>query len=180
MVWTAPMTAAASNTMTASQYNTHVRDNFLELGVAKLSGVNGTMVVAGTNNITPRYVNGSEIISTDQSTTSATYTDLATVGPIVTATTGTNALVIWAASIYNSLSDVSSTCSYEISGATTRLADTSLELSRDGMSTSGRMRAGMMHFRTDLVAGSNTFKMKYKVASGTGSFQYRQIIVIPF
>lgn len=35
MAWTAPMTASANGTLTAAQFNTHVRDNLLETETAK-------------------------------------------------------------------------------------------------------------------------------------------------
>lgn len=35
MAWTSPLTATANGTLTAAQYNTHARDNFLEMEPAK-------------------------------------------------------------------------------------------------------------------------------------------------
>lgn len=35
MAWTAPLTAALNGTLTAAQFNTHVRDNLLETEAAK-------------------------------------------------------------------------------------------------------------------------------------------------
>lgn len=180
MVWTSPMTAVAGNTFAASQYNLYVRDNLLESGVAKLTAANGTFVTDSANSVAARYPVGSAIVTTDQSTTSASYIDLATPGPSVTLTTGTDAIIIWAARLYNSLAEYAVYCSYEVSGASTFSPDSSVSLIRDGMGTSGRQRAGMMQARTNLTPGINTFTMKYKVfSSGTGSFAFRQIIVIP-
>jgi FtsP/CotA-like multicopper oxidase with cupredoxin domain len=140
------------------------------LGEDLALGVEAT-VLAHKTAATP----SSATIATSQTTTSSTYTNLTTPGPSVTVTTGTTALVTITARMRNSAVNLTR-MSYDISGATAISADDtrSLEIESDGW-----MRASMTHRQTGLTAGSNTFKAEYRVAAGTGTFEDRQIIVIP-
>lgn len=121
-------------------------------------------------------------VDTSQTTNSGTYTDLATSGPTVTATTGTQALVIIGGRI--SIPNINGNVymSFAVSGATTiAAADTYAEWST---SPGGEHEAGkQMSYAsviTGLNAGSNTFTAKYKSSGGvTSTFSNRQIIVIP-
>ena len=78
------------------------------------------MVLFPTETIAAPAVPSSGVVATSQTTTSASYTDLSTSGPAVTATvSGTSALVMLTANISNST--VGSNCfmGVDISGATT-------------------------------------------------------------
>lgn len=182
MAWTAPMTAVANTAFTAAQFNTHVRDNLLETSPAKATAgvtTGSHLVKSGTNQVAFR-TSSSASVNTQQSTTSTSYTNLATNGPAVTVTTGTRALVIFNASITNSSTN-SSFASVGVTGATSISAvDDYAIRHRDGTGTGGEEQMGRAHFFTTLTAGSNTFTMKYRVIGGTGSFDNREIIVIPF
>jgi len=117
-------------------------------------------------------------VATSQTTTSTSYTDLATSGPAVTVTTGTKALVIITSEIVNSNGGAYSNMSYAVSGATTISAlDTISLMFRQDSDTTIRYRASAASVVT-LTAGSNTFTAKYRVSSGTGTFQDRTIFVI--
>lgn len=114
-------------------------------------------------------------VTTSQTTTSTTYTDLATAGPSVTLTTGTKALVILSATMYAS-GAAETRMSFSVSGASTIAVDDKWAL-WGHQQTAGSSRAYLL---TGLTAGSNTFTAKYNVSSGsvTGYFVYRSIAVI--
>lgn len=182
MAWTAPMTAVANTAFTAAQFNTHVRDNLLETAPGKATaGVsNGSLLAkSGTNAIAWRTPSQATV-STLQSTTSTSYTNLSTSGPAVTVTTGTRALVIISCSLQNNSTN-SSYMSYAVSGATTVAATDAVAIRhRDGSGSSGEEQMSRAYLHTSLTAGSNTFTAKYRVIGGTGSYQNRDITVIPF
>jgi hypothetical protein len=116
-------------------------------------------------------------VATGQTTTSGTYTDLATAGPAVTLTTGTKALVIISTELLNSTgSGVSA--SFAISGATTLAANDANRLTLGGSSASVSIKASIAILVDTLTAGSNTFTMKYRTGGGTATFTNRFICVI--
>lgn len=114
-------------------------------------------------------------VATSQTTTSTTYVDLATVGPTVTLTTRTLALVIVTAFLENSAGTNDSRMSFAISGATT-LAASDLTALRHVGTSGARMSTVAL---VALTAGSNVFTAKYKVSGGTGTFVNRDLIVVP-
>ena len=119
-------------------------------------------------------------VSSEQSTTSTSFTDLATAGPAVTLTTGTKALVIVSARIrlQGGYGD-NAYMGYAVSGASTVAAAqaTSLSNSIDNSSYYSKVRASAATITT-LTAGSNTFTAKYSTDGNTGYYTDRQIIVI--
>ena len=120
---------------------------------------------------------GSATVATDQSTTSATYTDLSTAGPAVTLTTGTKALVIISIEGENDTINTSTFASVAVSGATTIAASDTIAMKwtlRENIEN----RFSVATRFTTLTAGSNTFTVKYRTAAGTASFGDREIIVI--
>lgn len=116
-------------------------------------------------------------ISTDQSTTSTSYADLATPGPAVTVNIGANgaALVIIQGGPYGAATQ--KIMSYAISGANTASPVDEKGVRNDNAAYQGGMTA--VSLLTGLTAGSTTFTCKYKTASGTANFYNRTIIVIP-
>lgn len=114
-------------------------------------------------------------VATSQTTTSTAYVDLATVGPTVTLTTRTKALVILTAYFENSAGANDCRMSFEISGATTLAASDANSIRHVGASGT-RMSAAAL---VTLNAGSNVFTAKYKVSAGTGTFINRDLIVVP-
>lgn len=156
MSWGTPIIHSVGDVLTAADWNTSSND---------LSFLAGT---ASAN------------ILTVETTTSTTYTDLATVGPAVTLTTGANALVIVTASLSNSGSAVSNfnLMGYAVSGASTVAATDNTALSATSNPANSETQMSMATV-VGLTAGSNTFTAKYKVGAGTGSFSRRVITVIP-
>jgi hypothetical protein len=181
MAWSTPMTAISNATFTAAQFNASVRDNLLETAPAKATAAGQMFVSTAANTIaarTPgRFTNG-----TAQSTASLTYTDLATVGPAYSVTTGTSALVIVSAAIGNSVAGGGGLMSFAVSGATPTIAASDDRALRNISSTaSATSTLSKVHLQIGLTPGSNTFTAKYAAAiGGTASFQFRELCVIPF
>lgn len=176
MVWTAPMTAIANSVFTAAQFNTFVRDNLNETAPAKATTASGYFVTTGTNLITERVPQFDEVLATE-TTTSVTFTDLATPGPSVTTTTGSIALVAVTGSIMNSNAGSFSLISPEVTGATSISADATRSFNT---ALATFTQASWVHVFTALNPGSNTFTFKYAVTANTGTFRRRRITVLPY
>lgn len=116
-------------------------------------------------------------VGTAQSTTSSTFTDLATLGPAVTLTTGTKALVSITADLYNNTAGATAAMSFAVSGATVRAVTESMQ-HNSAVANSNHL-GSLVVLVTGLVAGSNTFTTKYAaLGGGTAFFGSRQIAVI--
>lgn len=176
MAWSSPMTAVAGATFTAAQFNQYVRDN-LNMTSPALATAAGQIFVSTAANALAARVPGAAVIATSQSTTSTTYTDLATVGPAVTVTTGTQALV-WPAARMSNASTNTNWASVAVSGASSVSASDAWAASTQGTNVTVDCRG---HLFTGLTSGSNIFTMKYKSGSGTNAatFVDRELIVIP-
>lgn len=174
MAWTAPMTAVSNSVFTAAQFNQFVRDNLNETAPAKATTAGSHFAGTGLNSIAER-ISTAAIVATSQTTTSTSYTDLATVGPAVTVTTGPLAWV----HLYNSnvnTTSVSSLMSFEVSGASSIPAADNTSI---GIAGTAGSREGAGFLLTTLTPGSNTFTCKYRVGSGTGTYADRRIAVLP-
>lgn len=178
MAWTAPMTAVAG-AFNAADFNTYVRDNLNTLAPALATAVGQYFVATGANALVARSMSTASVSAT-QTTTSASYTDLSTVGPAVTVTSGTRVLVMFSAVIQNATANAGSRMSVAVSGASTVAASDSIALIVDGQAASNSASLSVATLFTGLTAGSNTFTAKYMASSGTGSFGTRRIVAVPF
>lgn len=180
MAWSAPMTAVANTAFTAAQFNTYVRDNFLETAPAKATTPGGYFVTTDTNVITQRVAD-SQIISIAENTASTSYTDLPTFGPSVTLTTGSMAWVEVGGQIGNTSSTTASCrISFQVSGATSIAATDNLAFGHvQSPGTSARAIGSTGFLIKTLTPGTNTFTCKYRVSSGTGLFHFRKLSVLP-
>lgn len=177
MAWTAPMTAVANAVLTAAQWNTHVRDNLNETAVAKATTAGRIFVSTGVNTLAEREI-GSDQVLTNETTTAGSATDLATVGPTVTVTTGTTAILAWSCEMSNNVGGAWSLMDFTVSGATTRAASDDTALKYESSNASDLIAFSKIERVTGLTAGSNTFRSKYWISSGTGAFQRRKLVVI--
>lgn len=176
MAWNTPITFVANAILTAAQLNAQVRDNMLETAPAKATDANRLMVTTGMNAIAEReFVE--DFISTEETTTSTSYADLPTVGPSVTVTTGTAALVIVNSKLQNATAGQQSYASFDITGATTTGASDTWAVFFRPSDNGFAVRAGAAHIIT-VTPGSNTFTMKYRATGGTGNFEYRRLQVL--
>lgn len=144
--------------------------------VLTLAGGVPTWAAAGT---VP--ANDSAVVATDQGTTSTSFTDLATAGPAVTVTTGTKALVIVSANMYNTSASGGGRMGFAVSGASTRAAAVADSLLHSSDAGEGNVegQGSFAMIVTGLTAGSNVFTAKYvRHNAGTAQFQNRKIHVI--
>jgi hypothetical protein len=176
------MTAVANTAFTAAQFNTYVRDNFLETAPSKATAAGGYFVTAGSNSIVERFW-GTDYIETEESTTSTSYTNLSTVGPSVTVATSSRALVMIGARMRNNVAGQYCMASFELSGDTTRTAPDRYSVAFENTNQDGSTDIHTCQFTplTDLTPGNNTFTMKYRTTTaGTAVFRFRRMAVIPF
>jgi hypothetical protein len=175
MAWSAPMTAVAGATFSAAQFNTNVRDNLNETAPAKATAAGQIFVSTGASAIAARTPTAS-VVATSQSTSTTTFTNLSTVGPSVTAFTGTQAIVMFSCELFNSVAASSAIASVDVTGSSSIAASDNWCLARLG---TDYIRATTSHLFTGLVSGSNTFTMRYRAGSNTATFVFREIVVFP-
>lgn len=181
MAWTTPLTAVANATLTAAQWNASVRDNLLESAPAKATTAGQIFVSTAANAIAARVPTAATVM-TSETTASTTYTALATPGPAVTVTTGTQALVIISSLEANNAVGGFANASYAVSGSTTIAAGTGPSvLNYKGQTATGQDIKSLAVLQGSLTGGSNTFTMQYNAGAGggTATFLNRHIIVFP-
>jgi hypothetical protein len=156
-------------------------DTFSKLTV----GANGTTLVAdsaeatGLKWATPASASptsATAYIGTSQTTTSTTFTDLATAGPAVTITTGTKAIALITGR-FTSPAGANARMGVTVSGSSSIAASDDKATSQT-VSNDDRWSLAIPY--TTLTAGSNTFTCKYRTGGGTGTstFEQREITVI--
>lgn len=123
-------------------------------------------------------------VATSETSTSSTYTDLATAGPAVTVTVGEsgNALVCIGSNMANNTaSGDGALMSFAASGANTISAGTVPYILFYQTWTAGALgEFGRMWLVTGLTPGVTTFTAKYAIFSGgTGTWKNRSISVVP-
>lgn len=125
--------------------------------------------------------NATASVATSETTTSTSYVDLTTTTDTVTVTVGNSGIVLVLLQA-NGTSTASnySYIGFAMSGANTAAASDTMALVYSVWSSGIQTQAGAPFLVTGLTAGSTTFKMKYRVAGGTGTFLNRRISVIPF
>lgn len=179
MAWTAPVTAVANATLPAATWNATVRDNLNATAVALASAASQYPVATGVNALAMRSVVGATV-ATSQTTTSTAYGDLTTVGPQVTSNTGTIAACLFIAEVSNTGTNSATNVSVAVSGATSIAASDAWRTVLDGVTAGNANRVAGFHLFTGLNPGSNTFTMKYKIGTGTGTFAFRELLVTPY
>jgi hemolysin activation/secretion protein len=179
MAWSTPLTAVSNATLTAAQWNASVRDNLLMTAPALATTAGGYFVATGANAIAQR-TSDVQAVNTVQTTTNTSYTNLTTVGPQVTLTTGPKALIVMSARASNSTAGANSWASYEVTGASAISASDNYALSYDSPVSSSTIYATYATIEPSLTPGSNVFTMKYRASSGTATFSSRRLAVIPF
>lgn len=172
------MTAVANSVYTAAQFNTFVRDNLNETAPAKATTTGTIFVGTGVNSIAER-VPSHTVVQSAETTTSMSYTDLATVGPAVTVDTGSAAFICIRTLLQNNTAGQTSEASFAISGASSAAPTVARAISHESSTANAGTRVSLQNLFTTLTPGSNTFTMKYLVDGGTGLFSHRELIVIP-
>jgi hypothetical protein len=142
------------------------------LGAASLNAMS-----ADLTDLDSRTRPSNNVIASSQTTTSTSYTDLATPGPAVTKTTGVLAMVVITAEVDTTGAGVSPYMSFAVTGASS-VAATDANAIRVDSSAIVNVAASYA-FLVIVTAGSNVFTAKYRVGSGTGTFVNRSMIVWP-
>lgn len=148
-------------------------------GALDVTNTNANGLTVNSNPVFAMTTANSDRIDTAQTTTSNTYTDLATVGPTVTILTGTAVEVTVCAYIASSTTSNTGYMGFAVSGATSRAAADvdSCKLS-SGVPGIGATVSRTFKI-TGLTAGNNTFTAKYRRdgGSGTWTFSVRSLTV---
>lgn len=174
------MTAVANTAFTAAQFNTYVRDNLNTTAPAVATTAGRIIVTTGLNSITERDPSVG-FLSTSQTTTSTTFTDLATTGPSVTVTVGVKAMVFIGSGCNNSSAGLGGKVSVDVSGANTQAASDTNAYYIESGNASDTFQGTWSTIFSPLTVGSTTFLLKYRaVGGGTAAFNNRLVAIIPF
>ncbi len=181
MTWTTVPTWTTGQVLTAAHLNL-IGANLNETAAGKATTAAGYFVATGLNALAQR-VPDSSFVTAAADTSSTSYTSTlsgSSNGPTVSVTTGTQALVIITAAIYNSSVNGRGYAGINVTGATTILASDDKALSIQSSTSNAVYQCSEVHWETGLTAGSNTFAMVYKVTSGTGTFDDRRLTIFPY
>lgn len=158
-------------------------------GVNLKSGVINTASAVTTASIAAAAVTASKLatgataalIATSENTASTSYVDLATVGPSVTVTIGSNGLALVTVGCIASNNTIQKALfmGFVVSGANTLAASNPNALYQQTTIAGGSFSGSKVILLSGLNAGSTTFKAQYAVEAGTGTFSSRQIAVVP-
>lgn len=128
----------------------------------------------------------SNIVATSQTTTSTSFADLTTSGPLVTVTIGANgaALVSIRAMCGDTVQHAKCWLGIDVSGASTVAANETDAAGYTAYAANAQQVAVGTFLITGLTPGSTAFKLQYKVTtggggSGTGTFSDRKLSVVP-
>lgn len=173
MVWTT-LPTYTNGVLTSAMMNA-IKDNINETAPAKAIVGSWPLHItsSATNTIAAREIKD-DTITTIDTTTSTSFTDVGTTGPQLTMTTGAFALCFPGSRLFNSGGGVSY-ASFLITGATVGDSAT------DGRGVANQGTDDLRAGSTQLMActpGSNIFTMKYRVSSATGTFQSRRLCVM--
>lgn len=153
-----------------------------DLGAEGEAGADGPVGPAGS---TPSYTLPTEVtISTNESTSSNSYTDLSTVGPTAVVNVSQAAEVTISAAV-GFFSFANCLASVQVSGANTLAVSDARAIYNQPNTTGSNqgLRASVSHLLTGLNPGSTTFTMKYKASNSLGYpcyFEDRTILVTPY
>jgi hypothetical protein len=183
MAWTTPLTAVTNAILTTAQWNASVRDNLNTTAVALATtpgASTGKWFVSETTNVIKERIISQAFVDAPETTASTTYADLTTNGPIIsTLTTGIAALVFINARMSHATTNIATYASFEVTGATTTVANDNWAVVAENVTVGNISRSAASHL-ISLTAGSNTFRMRYRVESATnGTFATRKMQVIP-
>lgn len=123
----------------------------------------------------------SAFVAASQTTASAAYTDLATVGPVVEVDIGASgkALVVVGCNMFHSAVNGIVGMSFAVSDATVRAAGDNESLQFTSATAAAQFEASRTSLVTGLTPGLNTFTAKYYASGANGTFRRRNLVVIP-
>jgi hypothetical protein len=175
------MTAVAGTVFTAAQWNACVRNNLNACAPAIATAGARWLVSTGFNSLTEREPQV-EYLSTTGSTTSSSYGDLDTLGPLITTTTSSKVMVTIGAHVNADTSRSGGKVSVEVSGATSLAAtDSNCFFATAPVSLAPYKGTWTTLFDEHMVAGENTFTLKYRLFdTGTCYFSNRLLVIMSF
>ena len=174
MSWTSPRTWVTNEVPTATNFNTHLRDNMNETAPALATTAGSFFVVDAANDLVEQRFD-TDSTTTAETTTSTTYTDLTT-ADTVTFYAAQRCLIIINARCYNP----TGTCyvSFTLSGGTTVAAADNRALA---ITSPDVQRSSVVVPVVGLTKDSGIVcTLQYRVTAGTGTFGNRTLIVLPF
>jgi hypothetical protein len=118
-------------------------------------------------------------LNLSEGTSSTSFTDLDTPGPIVTCETGSAAMIVMTAEVNCNTASQAAIVGVDISGATSTSPDGINQIRQETNGTTEFQRCSTFWLNTALNPGVNTFKLQYRVVAGSGSFNFRDLIVLP-
>lgn len=146
-----------------------------------LSASNMNLIQANINDLDRRTTQTSAAVLTSQTSTSTSYTALATAGPAVTETVGTVGLL--EVTVYtagsNNTAGSTSFMAFALSGASTVASADAFAIGMYSSSIGFGWRLSATFPVTGLTAGSTTATAQYKVNSGTGTWSDRRLVATP-
>ncbi|SRR6266498_291721 len=122
-------------------------------------------------------------VAATETRASATFGDLATVGPSVNVEISKSGLllIMWSASMNNSASGNFTSAAPALSGANTLAAGASGEnvMSFKSESNAGDKQFMQFAYLSGLVEGTTTVTLQYAATGGTGTFSSRKLLALP-
>lgn len=144
----------------------------------KTFGAGNVLTAADMNAVTADPVQAD--VATAETTASASYVDLATVGPTVgpiTLVNGQKCLVYVSAFMNNNTDGAHQFMSFAVSGASTLSANDTNAAAYQRPGANSDMTPGRWSVFTATATGSHTFTAKYKTTAGTANYSTRRLIV---
>jgi hypothetical protein len=174
------MTAVTGSVFTAAQFNLNVRDN-LALTAPAAAMTAGAMIITNGFRLLIERTAIVGYLGDFETTATATYGDLATVGPAATVSSGTKCLVSVGGQVANSISGLGSRICPAVSGATTIATTDANSLGSESGNAGDGYQATFVTQYT-LTGGTNTFTLKYRTTAGGGvsTFGHRLVACVPF
>lgn len=177
MAWTA-FPLLTDGTVWTGAHTQIIKANFDETAPAKATTPGSIFVTTAANQIAERTPQTALVVGSD-TVTATSYANTTTPGPAVTAVSAAKAMIFTSGRMANS-TNFSTFMAHEVSGASTIAAADTWALEHSDSSSGGALNATRCHLETALTSGSNTFTVKYRVTSGTGTVTRRHLTVIPF
>lgn len=178
MTWTTVPTWTTGQVLTAAHLNL-IGANLNETAPGKATTAGGLFVATGTNAIAER-IPQTAFQTASETYSSTSYGNLATVGPSVTVTSGSRAMVILSGFMSNNTGGGNSFMAADVSGATTIAAQDATALRAESSAANDNYQMSYVYYEEGLTPGSNVFTVKYRVTTGTTTFDDRRITVFPF
>jgi hypothetical protein len=175
------MTAVAGTVFTAAQWNAFVRNNLNVCAPAIATTGARWLVSNGFNSLTEREPQV-DYVGTTSSTTSSSYGDLISLGPTITTTTSTKVMVTIGAHVNSNTSASGGKVSVEVSGATSLAAnDANCFFATAPLGLAPYKGTWTTLFDEHMIAGENTFTLKYRAFDGgTCYFSNRLLVIMSF